>query len=83
MERPSCHHEFAFALVMNRPGLFFRGIYPCLDDFEDEEVVFRHQLRINDLAFQAGKTLGDEWSRDPRGGLGSESKVLELVHQPA
>jgi hypothetical protein len=44
MKRPACHHEFAFALMMNRPGPFPRWINPRLDDFHDEEVVKCHDM---------------------------------------
>jgi hypothetical protein len=63
MERPACHYEFAFTLMMNRPGLFPRRVKPRLDDFEDEEIVFRHQLHIHDLAFQASVTFGERLKR--------------------
>ena len=79
MERPARHHEFAFALMMNRLGIFPRGVNPRLHDFQDEEVVFRHQLRIHDPAFQAGVTLGDQRSLDPFSRHGGETKFHKLV----
>jgi hypothetical protein len=60
MERPARHHELAFALVMYRPGPFPRRVNPCLDDLQDEEVIFGDEFPIPDLAFQAGITFGDE-----------------------
>ena len=80
MQDPACHHEFTFALMMNRPGPFPRRVNPRLDDLQDEEVVLGGQFRIPDLAFQAGITFGDERGLDARGGHGREAKDLELVH---
>ena len=65
---------------MNCPGLFPRWVNPRLNDFEDKEIVFRHQVHIHNLAFQAGVTFGNERGFDEFGGQGSESKLLELIH---
>jgi hypothetical protein len=78
MNRPASKHEHALALVMNRPRMFPRWINPGLDDLQHEEVIFGGQLSINDLAFQAGITLGDERGIDARGGHRREAKSLNL-----
>src|ERR1017187_10024360 len=80
IDRPASNHEHAFPLVMNRPRMFPRWVDPRFDDLKDKEVVFGDQLPINDLAFQIGMALGDEWGLDARGGHGGETKGLELVH---
>ena len=51
-----------------------------MDDFQNEKVIFLDQFYINDLAFQASITFGDEWGFDALGGQRSEPKNLELVH---
>jgi len=66
--------------MMNRPVGFSSRVNPGLDNFKDKEVVFSHQLHVNDLTFQAGITFSDEWGFDELGGQGSESKFLELIH---
>src|ERR1017187_10278722 len=78
MERPARHHEFAFPLVMYRPGPFPRRVNPRLDGLQDEEIIFGDEFRIPDLAFQAGITFGDERGFDARGCHGREAKGLEL-----
>src|ERR1017187_10225858 len=80
IDRPASNHEHTFPLVMNRPRMFPRWVDPRFDDLKDKEVVFGDQLPINDLAFQIGMALGDEWGLDARGGHGRETKGLELVH---
>ncbi|MEY4918642.1 MAG: hypothetical protein RL616_2555, partial [Verrucomicrobiota bacterium] len=67
---PTRQHEFAFALMMNCSRLFLRWSNPGLDDFQNEEVVFRDQLHIHDLTFQAGVTFGNERSLNPFGSHG-------------
>ena len=66
--------------MMNRSRPFLRRINPGPDDFQNEEVVFRDQRCINNLAFQAGIALLNKRSLDELGGYGRESKFLELVH---
>ena len=46
MEYPAGHNEFAFALVVNRPWLFPCGVNPCLNHFQDEEIILGDELRI-------------------------------------
>ncbi len=43
MERLARHYELAFPLVMSRARLFPRVVNPCLDDLQNEEVVFGGQ----------------------------------------
>src|SRR5512139_2520789 len=50
LDRLARHHEIASPEVMDRPRVLHRGIDPCLEHFEDEEVVFRHHPCVGDSA---------------------------------
>ena len=83
MNCPARHHELAFSLMMNRARIFSRRVNPCVNDFQDKEVVFGDQLPVRHLAFQIGIALGDERGLDAFGGYGCKTKHLELVHAAA
>ena len=65
--------------MVNRSRLLPCGIDPRLEYFKDEEIVFCHHARIDDLAFKIGITLVDERCPDARGGRGRETEAGELV----
>ena len=68
IENPAVHHEGAIAIVVDRPTFFTTLIHPCLDGFEDEEIVLTNHAGICHLAFDIGETFGHERRRDLFGG---------------
>ena len=59
-------------MVVDGLGVLLRRIDPGLHDFEDEEIVFRHEPRVGHAAFEIGEALGDQRRLDLRGGRGRE-----------
>src|ERR1035437_5371506 len=76
-------HEHPIAPVVHGPRVLFRGIDPCLQHLEHEEIVFRRQARVDDSALEIRVALRNEWSCDARSGQRREAKLLELVDCPA
>ncbi len=65
--------------MVDRLRLFLLRIDPGFDDFEHEEIIFRHHPRIGDDTFEIGETLRDQRRFDPRGGHWRETELCEFI----
>jgi hypothetical protein len=52
-----------------------------LDDFQDEEIIFGHQLSIHHFALQIGVTLSDKRGLDDCAARRRKVNGFELVHR--
>jgi hypothetical protein len=55
-------------VMMDGLGIFLPRVRPCLEHFEDEDVVSVDKAGVGDLAFDIGETLGHERRRVRVGG---------------
>src|SRR5579862_2124856 len=79
LDCPSVDDECAIAAMMDRLGSFLGRIRPRLEHFENEDVEFLHQTRIDDPALEIGEALGNERRCNTNGRQLSEAKRAEFV----
>lgn len=77
---PSIDDELAVTVMVDRLRVLLRRIDPGFDYFENEQVVLADKPRINDLAFEVGKALGNERRGNLFGRNCRQTESLELVH---
>ena len=81
-DRPTRNHESAPSEMMKCARVLHAGINPSLEYFQYEKVVLAHHSVIDDLAFEIGEALDDEWWSNQRCLGWRQMEFLELI-QPA
>src|ERR1035437_8109025 len=69
--------------MMDGLRVFLRRIMPGLEDLQDEEIEFVHQMGINNPTFEIGKALGHQRRRYAFGWHRRQGESLELVNVPS
>src|ERR1039458_4705830 len=78
-DRLAIHDEPTVSVMMDGLGFLLRRIGPCLEHFQDKQIVFAHETSIGHFAFKIGETFGYQWRHHAFGCYRSQPKALELL----
>jgi hypothetical protein len=62
----SVNNECTVPPVVKGLAVLLRWIDPSLQHFENKNVIFVHETRVDYFAFKISKTFFDKWGRYPR-----------------